>query len=58
MADKTWLTSIWRHRYQKHAPVTSSLTATNASLFAPLPRGEFVVSISLAALLLIEPLPI
>ena len=38
MEDKTWLKSICREIYQKHAPVTSSLTAKIATFWAP-PRA-------------------
>src|SRR5262249_24934196 len=52
-ADKTWPVSTFRERYQKHAAVTSSLTATIASFLVARVRDGRVVSRSLATLVLI-----
>src|SRR6516162_7522815 len=54
IADESWRQSICRERYQKHAPVTSSLAATIAA-FSTLPRRDGRgVSKSLATLVLIR----
>src|SRR5215469_14681833 len=54
IADETWRQSICRETYQKHAPVTSSLTATNGA-FSTLPRCDGCgVSKSLATLVIIR----
>src|SRR5437870_11470790 len=53
MADQTCCHSICRETYQKHAPVTTSLAATNAT-FSALPRRDARgVSKSLVRLVLI-----
>ncbi len=54
IADESWRQSICRERYQKHAPVTSSLAATIAAFLAP-PRCDWrCASKSLATLVLIR----
>src|ERR1700758_1481905 len=52
-ADKTWPVSTCHERYQKHAAVTNSLTATIASFLVVRPRDRCVVLRSLAPLVLI-----
>src|ERR1700739_735345 len=57
IADETWRQSICRETYQKHAPVTSSLSATIAA-FSTLPRCDRRgASKSLATLVLIDLVP-
>src|SRR5262245_9083802 len=45
--DKTWLKSICRKTYQKHAAVTRSFTAKITAFLPPPPAGRLVVSRSL-----------
>jgi hypothetical protein len=45
--DKTWLKSICRKTYQKHAAVTRSFTAKIAAFLPPPPAGRLVVPKSL-----------
>src|SRR5262249_49134202 len=45
--DETWLKSICRKTYQKHAAVTRSFTTKITAFLPPPPAGRLVVSLSL-----------